>query len=128
MNIRLLNVENGVIGLNTHKIIVGHINPAVDGEIVSEETLYVNDDGYKEWTEQQIAKHKLLTLVSDEPLDTSEYEWMDGIKLRTDNHVKEIQEIAACGSLEAYEASLPESRDAFEVETDYRLSMLELGI
>ena len=91
-------------------------------------TYYLNDDGYKEWTEQLIPKHKLNELVSDEVIDNTDYVWMAGIELRTSDVWREIEEIAACGSLEAYEATLPESRDAFEVETDYRLSMLELGL
>ena len=61
-------------------------------------------------------------------LDTSAYAWMEGIVLRTDNHAKEIEEIASYGSLEAYKASLPESTDEFKLDTDFRLSKLELGL
>ena len=127
MNIQLLNIENGIISRNTRRIVV-RMYTSLEREDYVDHEMYVNADGYREWTEQRVAKHQLYELIEDEELDTSAYAWMDGIKLRTDNHAKEIEEIAACGSLEAYEATLPESRDAFEVETDYRLSMLELGL
>ena len=93
-----------------------------------ERTYYVNDDAYKEWTEQLIPKHQLNELISDEPLDTSEVAWMDGVKLRTDNHPKEIAQIAAYGSLDAYNASLDESRDEYLLDLDCRISAVELGI
>jgi hypothetical protein len=41
---------------------------------------------------------------------------------------KEILEIVNYGSIEAYKASLPEATDDFKIDTDYRLSKLELGI
>ena len=93
-----------------------------------ENTHYVNDDSYKEWTEQLIPKHQLNELISDEPLDTSKYAWMDGIQLTSDNHPKEIAQIAAYGSLEAYIASLDEARDEYLLDLDCRISAVELGI
>lgn len=127
MNVQLINIENNVISRNTRRIVVRMYTSLKRTDYVDHE-MYVNADSYKEWTEQLVPKHQLYELILDEELDTSEYAWMDGIKLRTDNHAKEIEEIAACGSFEAYEATLPEARDAFEVETDYRLSLLELGL
>lgn len=91
-------------------------------------TYYVNDDEYREWTEQLIPKHQLNELISDEPLDTSAYSWMDGIELRTDNHWREVAEIAAYGSLDAYIASLDEARDEYLLDLDCRMSAVELGI
>lgn len=93
-----------------------------------EHTYYVNDESYREWTEQLIPKHQLNELISDEQLDTSAVAWMDGIELRTDNHPKEIAQIAAYGSMEAYTASLDESRDEYLLDLDCRISAVELGI
>ena len=93
-----------------------------------ENTYYVNDEAYKEWTEQLIPKHQLYELVLDEPLDTSEYAWMDGIKLTSDNHAKEIAQIAAYGSIDAYNASTDEARDEYLLDLDCRISAVELGI
>ena len=93
-----------------------------------ENTYYVNDESYKEWTEQLIPKHRLNELISDEPLDTSKYAWMDGIQLMSDNHAKEIARIAVYGSMEAYTASLDEARDEYLLDLDCRISAVELGI
>ncbi len=120
-------IDKNRIQLNKYALTVRHYTD-VEMADYRDNTYYLNDDGYKEWTEQLIPKHKLNELVSDEVIDNTDYVWMAGIELRTSDVWREIEEIAACGSLEAYEATLPESRDAFEVETDYRLSMLELGI
>ena len=93
-----------------------------------ETTYYLNDTSYKEWTEQLIPKHQLNELISDEPLDTSEYAWMDGIELRTADHWRETAEIAAYGSIDAYAASLDEARDEYLLDLDCRISAVELGI
>lgn len=85
-------------------------------------------DGYIEKTVNYIPKHQLVELIEDEQLDTSAYAWMVGIKLRTENHWKEIEEIAACGSYAAYEAGLPESQDEFLLDLDCRMTAVELGI
>ena len=115
------------IRLNKRVIVVRDYKTTEKTEY-DENTYYVNDDSYKEWTEQLIPKHQLYELISDEPLDTSKYTWMDGIELRTGNHPKEIAQIAAYGSLEAYTASLDEARDEYLLDLDCRISAVELGI
>lgn len=120
-------IEDNAIRLNKYKLVVRDYK-TLEKSDYTDTTYYVNEAGFKEWTEQLVPKHQLLELVSQEMLDTSAYAWMDGIRLRTDNHWKEIEEIAACGSIEAYEASLPESADHFRIDVDYRLSKIELGL
>ena len=115
------------IRLNKRVIVVRDYK-TVEKTDYDENTYYVNDESYKEWTEQLIPKHQLNELISDEPLDTSKYAWMDGIELRTDNHAKEIARIAAYGSLDAYNASLDEARDEYLLDLDCRISAVELGI
>ena len=56
------------------------------------------------------------------------YTWMEGIKLRTDDPYTELAEIVKYGSKEAYEASLPEAQDEFNLDMDYRMSKMELGL
>ncbi|MGN0106090.1 MAG: hypothetical protein ACI4A5_00150 [Hominilimicola sp.] len=119
--------ETNTIQLNKYKLIVRDYK-TVEKTDCTDTTYFVNEADMKEWTEQLIPKHQLLELISKEELDTSAYAWMAGIALKTDNHTKEIEEIASYGSYEAYEASLPESQDAFNMDTDYRLSKIELGI
>ena len=115
------------IRLNTRVIVVRDYK-TTDKTDYDENTYYVNDESYKEWTEQLVPKHQLNELISDEPLDTSKYAWMDGIQLRTDNHPKEIAQIAAYGSMDAYNASLDETRDEYLLDLDCRISAVELGI
>lgn len=115
------------IRLNKRVIVVRDYK-TVEKADYDETTYYVNDASYKEWTEQLIPKHQLYELISDEPLDTSAVAWMDGIELRTDNHAREIAQIAAYGSMEAYTASLDEARDEYLLDLDCRISAVELGI
>lgn len=132
-NVRLFYEIDGVVHLNKYILTIryykgvdkiGSTNP----EDYDDEVLYTNEEGRKEFEEQHIAKHQLLALASKEVIDTSPYDWMEGLPLRTTEPFKEIEEIYNYGSYEAYVASLPESTDDFKIDTDYRLSKLELGI
>ena len=73
-------------------------------------------------------KHRLLDIVSKTALDNSEYSWMEGIELRTADPQKEIADIVSYGSIEAYKASLPQAQDEFNLDMDYRMSKMELGL
>lgn len=120
-------LENGVLKLNKYKVVVRRY-AFVNSDEYSDSEHYVNDEGLNEIEVNFVPKHRLYEIVKKEMLDTSAYAWMEGIVLRTDNHAKEIEEIASYGSLEAYKASLPESTDEFKLDTDFRLSKLELGL
>ena len=74
-----------------------------------------------------VDKHKLLSVQNVEELDNP-YEWAEGIVLRTDDPYTELAEIVKYGSKEAYEASLPEAQDEFNLDMDYRMSKMELGL
>ena len=52
---------------------------------------------------------------------------MEGIELKTQDFNREIEEIASYGSLEAYQASLPEYVDDFML-MECRMTMVEMGI
>lgn len=120
-------VEDNKIRLNKYKLVIRDYKTLEKTEY-TDTVYYVNEADMKEWTEQLVPKHQLLELVSKEAIDTSAYEWMDGIELRTDNHWKEIGIIAAYGSIEAYEASLPEATDEYLLNLECRMSAIELGI
>lgn len=120
-------IKNNIVYLNKYKLIIRDYKTLEKLEY-TDSVYYVNENSMRQWTEHLIPDHQLLELISQEELDTSEYTWMEGIILRNDNHTKEIEEIASYGSKEAYEASLPETRDLYQVDMDYRLSKLELGI
>ena len=89
---------------------------------------YLNEEAAYELENNVIPKHQLLEKISKTIIDVSNYAWAEGIKLRTSDENKEILEIVNYGSIEAYKASLPEATDDFKIDTDYRLSKLELGI
>lgn len=118
---------DGVIHLNKYKIVVRYYD-SVEKQTYEDVTMFLNDEGLKDMKEQHIAKHQLLELISEEVIDTSDYEWMEGLPIQSDNPIKEIEEIYNYGSKEAYEASLPEAQDEFNIDMDYRMSKMELGL
>ena len=118
---------DGVIHLNKYKIVVRYYD-SVEKQTYEDVTMFLNDEGLKDMKEQNIAKHQLLELISEEVIDTSDYEWMEGLPLQSDNPIKEIEEIYNYGSKEAYEASLPQAQDEFNLDMDYRMSKMELGL
>ena len=61
-------------------------------------------------------------------LDNEQYSYMSGLEVKTQDFNKEINEIASYGSKEAYEASLPQAQDEFNLDMDYRMSKMELGL
>lgn len=118
---------DGVLHLNKYKIVVRYYD-SVEKQTYEDVTMLLNDEGLKDMKEQHIAKHQLLELISEEVIDTSDYEWMEGLALQSDNPIKEIEEIYNYGSKEAYEASLPQAQDEFNLDMDYRMSKMELGL
>ena len=118
---------DGVLHLNKYKIVVRYYD-SVERQTYEDVTMFLNDEGLKDMKEQHIAKHQLLELISEEVIDTSDYEWMEGLPLQSDNPIKEIEEIYNYGSKEAYEASLPQAQDEFNLDMDYRMSRMELGL
>ena len=115
---------DGVLHLNKYKIVVRYYD-SVEKQTYEDVTMFLNDEGLKDMKEQHIAKHQLLELISEEVIDTSDYEWMEGLPLQSDNPIKEIEEIYNYGSKEAYEASLPQAQDEFNLDMDYRMSKME---
>ena len=118
---------DGVLHLNKYKIVVRYYD-SVEKQTYEDVMMFLNDEGLKDMKEQHIAKHQLLELISEEVIDTSGYEWMEGLPLQSDNPIKEIEEIYNYGSKEAYEASLPQAQDEFNLDMDYRMSKMELGL
>ena len=118
---------DGVLHLNKYKIVVRYYD-SVEKQTYEDVTMFLNDEGLKDMKEQHIAKHQLLELISEEVIDTSDYEWMEGLPLQNDNPIKEIEEFYNYGSKEAYEASLPQAQDEFNLDMDYRMSKMELGL
>lgn len=119
--------ENNTIQLNKYKMVVRSYE-TVEKSAYNDTTYFMDETNTYEWETNIIPKHQLLELVSKENLDATQYSWMAGITLVTENSTKEIEQIVSYGSYEAYIASLPVSNDAYQIETDYRISKLELGL
>lgn len=120
-------VKDGKIALNKYVIIIRNYHD-LKKEKYSDIPHYVDAEGANELEVNLIPKHQLMELISKIEFDNSDYEWMEGLEVSGDNLMAKIAEIASCGSLEAYQASLPESQDSFNLDVDYRLSKIELGL
>ena len=116
------SIINNQICLNSYKLVIRHYKDIVDKDY------YVNDDRLIELETQIIPKHQLLELISKVKLDNEQYSYMSGLEVKTQDFNKEINEIASYGSKEAYEASLPQAQDEFNLDMDYRMSKMELGL
>ena len=115
------SIINNQICLNSYKLVIRHYKDIDKKEFVDKD-YYVNDDRLIELETQIIPKHQLLELISKVKLD------MSGLEVKTQDFNKEINEIASYGSKEAYEASLPQAQDEFNLDMDYRMSKMELGL
>lgn len=127
MNIHIFRVENNRIKVNKYKLVV-RLYDDLSKKSYRDNELYLNDTELIEWETQLIPKHQLYELISKEVIDSSLYEWMNDIELKTSDREKEIAEIAAYGSKEAYEASLPEFADNYMLDLECRVSLMELGL
>ncbi|MCC8067709.1 MAG: hypothetical protein LIO59_00305 [Oscillospiraceae bacterium] len=133
MDLERFYVENNTIQLWDVKITernhaLSYLDEDSDEDNYQDVYKYYKAEDVDGYLEQYVAKHKLLEVVATEEYDNSEYEWMAGIELRTDDPNTEIRKIYSYGSVEAYEASLEEAADTYMTDLDYRLSILELGL
>ena len=127
MDMNRFYVENGKVALNTYEIVVRQYSDLEKNEYFDTRR-YVNDKEAYELEVNYVPKHRLLEIVSKTAFDNSEYSWMEGIELRTADPQKEIADIVSYGSIEAYKASLPQAQDEFNLDMDYRMSKMELGL
>ena len=81
---------DGVIHLNKYKIVVRYYD-SVEKQTYEDVTMFLNDEGLKDMKEQHIAKHQLLELISEEVIDTSDYEWMEGLPIQVIIRLKRLR-------------------------------------
>ena len=121
-----IKIEKGVIAPIKHHAVIRETY--YSGEYIDREH-YLTDSEWKEWSEQQIPKHKRYELISHEDVDISAYAWADGADVSgAADPMFTANEMIKYTSREEYEASLPENQAEYQVDLDYRLSKLELGI
>mgnify|MGYP000031529694 CR=1 FL=1 len=81
---------DGVLHLNKYKIVVRYYD-SVEKQTYEDVTMFLNDEGLKDMKEQHIAKHQLLELISEEVIDTSDYEWMEGLHFKAIIRLKRLR-------------------------------------
>lgn len=92
-----------------------------------EEHSFQNEKEVELFKSNFVDKHMLMSIQSIERLNNP-YTWIEGVELRTQDPCTELAEIVKYGSKEAYEASLPQAQDEFNLDMDYRMSKMELGL
>ena len=120
-------VKDSKIHLNQYALVIRHYT-ALAKETYTDKIYYVDDEGAHELEVNVVPKHQLLEIISKTELDNSQYSYMEGIELKTQDFNREIEEIASYGSLEAYQASLPEYVDDFMLDMECRMTMVEMDI
>ena len=120
-------LKDGKIHLNKYEFVIRHYKTTAKEEYI-DRYYYVDEAGAEELETQRIPKHQLLKLISKTELNNEQYAYMEGIALKTQDFNKEMAEIASYGSLEAYQASLQETRDEYLLDLEYRISAMELGL
>ncbi len=128
MNLKdIYEIKDGKIVLKRYNAVIRDYLNFAQTEY-RETRMYLNDDEMREWEEQLIPKHKRYELIEKNENDLTGYEWMIGITPRTENPEAEVLAMAQYASREEYEASLPENQAEYQLDLDYRLSKIELGI
>ena len=92
-----------------------------------EEHSFQNKNEIELFKSNFVDKHMLMSIQSIEKLNNP-YTWLEGVELRTNDPCTELAEIVKYGSKEANEASLPQAQDEFNLDMDYRMSKMELGL
>lgn len=126
MNINSVYSLNGKIALYKYRLVVRHYSNLEKTKYADAE-YFCTDEGAEE-LKLTISKHQLLSLVTEEEIDTSDYAWLEGITLTQENIAKEIADIYNYGSLEAYEASLPAATDEYLLALETEIALMRLGI
>ncbi len=124
-NFRVTN--DNKITLNKYQVVLRRYT-ALDKSEFEDDIRYLTEEEAHELEVNVVPKHQLLEIISKAELDNAQYSYMEGITLRTQDFNSEIAEIAAYGSKEAYEASLPEYMDDFMLDMECRMAMVEMGI
>ena len=128
MNIKdIYEIKNNKISLKRYNAVIRDYLNFAHTEYY-DMLLYLNDDEMREWEEQFVPKHKRYELLEKHENDLTRYEWMIGLTVRTEDPEAEILTMAQYSSREEYEASLPENQAEYQLDLDYRLSKMELGI
>lgn len=112
---------------HSHNYLIKDNDIALEDSYVDNYKYFLKDQ-VQGYLDRYVSKHKLIEVIKQEEYDNTDFKWMVGIQLRTNNPGAEIPLIYSYGSLEAYQASLPEFADNFMLDLECRVSMMELGL
>lgn len=130
----LFQLEDGIIKISRYKVTYyQHFGSYVEGVDADESTLneryFKTAEDAQGFVDRYLAKHKALEYVETIELDTSLYEWLDGIEIPVNYTCAQtfIDELIAMGE-EEYNLSLTTTTEDYLFNLDYRLSLVELGL
>ena len=130
----LFQIEDGVIRISKYKVIYKQFYDSyVEGADADEPSLseryFKTEEDAQKFVVNYLSKHKALEYVETVKVDTSEYDWIDGIKIPNGYSCPQdyIDELLAMGE-EEYKMSLAAATENYLLDLDCRLSMIELGI
>lgn len=75
-------VKDSKIHLNQYALVIRHYT-ALAKETYTDKIYYVDDEGAHELEVNVVPKHQLLEIISKTELDNSQYSYMEGIELKT---------------------------------------------
>ena len=124
----LFKVQDGKVELIKNKVITREYHD-FEHTVYTDHTDFFTDDEFDGWYNRSVLKHKRYELISREDIDTTGYSWIDGIDVSgfADPAVA-VNEMLKYNSLAEYRAALPENQSLYQLDIDYRISKLELGI
>lgn len=125
-DIRLFRVENGLLQLNTHKVVVRAYKTKEKDDYVDTE-YFVDEVGLQDLI-TNIGKHKSFEITEQTELDTSAYDWVKGLSVDLADRENSIRKILSYGNLDDYKSAQPEAKDEYLLDLDCRVSMIELGV
>lgn len=130
----LFQLEDRTIKISRYKVTYyQHYDSYVEGVEANESTLneryFKTAEDAQGFIDRYLNKHKALEYVETIELDTSLYEWLDGIEIPSNYTCAQtfIDELVAMGE-EEYNLSLTTTTEDYLFDLDYRLSLIELGL
>ena len=132
---QLFQIENdNIIRVSRYKVTYyQHFNSYIEGVEPDESTVndryFISVEDADGFVNDYLAKHKALEYIGTTKIDTSSYEWVDGVEIPSEYQYAQdyIDELLAMGE-EEYKISLTTTTEDYLLDLDCRLSMIELGV
>ena len=130
----LFQNDNGVIKVSRYKVIYkqfydSYVPDTETNEPTLNERYFKTEEDAEKFVVNYLSKHKALEYAETVKVNTSEYDWIDGIKIPNGYSCPQdyIDELLAMGE-EEYKMSQAAATENYLLDLDCRLSMIELGV